>query len=163
VSNFVGLPLMFLSTILIAPEVMPEWMRWAAHVNPVNWGVVAAREAVEPGTSWSTVGVYLALLVGVTAVTASFGTLAFRAYRRTLWATPARLVFGGRGIREAPPSEEERMGEESRTTLSDEDIRTLQTREGQSQSTSERTAQDEDTDDVDVDTDDADADPADPS
>ncbi len=84
VSNFVGLPLMFLSTILIAPELMPEWMRWAAHVNPVNWGVVAAREAVEPGTSWATVGVYLALLVAVTAVTASFGTLAFRAYRRTL-------------------------------------------------------------------------------
>ena len=55
------------------------------------------------------------------------------------------------------------MGEESRTTLSDEDIRTLQTREGQWQATSERTAQDEDTDDVDVDTDDADADPVDPS
>ena len=55
------------------------------------------------------------------------------------------------------------MGEESRTTLSDEDIQTLQTREGQLESTSERTAQDEDTDDVDVDTDDADADPVDPS
>jgi hypothetical protein len=55
------------------------------------------------------------------------------------------------------------MGEESKTTLSDEDIRTLQTREGQSLSTSERTTQDEDMDDVDVDTDDADADPVDPS
>jgi len=55
------------------------------------------------------------------------------------------------------------VGDETRTTLSDEDIRTLQTREGQLETTSERTTQDEDTDDVDVDTDDADADPVDPS
>jgi len=84
VSNFVALPLMFLSTILIAPELMPEWMRWAALVNPVNWGVVAAREAVQPGTDWAAVGIHLALLLAFASVTASFATLAFRAYRRTL-------------------------------------------------------------------------------
>jgi ABC-2 type transport system permease protein len=84
VANATALPLMFLSSILIAPELMPDWMREVARVNPVNWGVVVAREVVNPGTSWATVGIHGALLLAFTALTASFGTFAFRAYRRTL-------------------------------------------------------------------------------
>ena len=84
VANATALPLMFLSSILIAPELMPGWMRDVATVNPVNWGVVAAREVVEPATSWGTVGIHVALLLAFTAATAAFGTFAFRAYRRTL-------------------------------------------------------------------------------
>ena len=84
VANATALPLMFLSSVLIAPELMPDWMRAVARVNPVNWGVVAAREVVERGTSWATVGVHIALLIAFAAVTTAFGSLAFRAYRRTL-------------------------------------------------------------------------------
>ena len=84
VANFIGLPLIFISSALIAETLMPTWMRWAARFNPVEWGVVAAREAMMPGTDWSRVGVYVGLLVAATVVTASFGTWAFRAYRRTL-------------------------------------------------------------------------------
>ena len=42
--NFFGLPLIFISAILIAESLMPDWMQWAARFNPVNWGVVASRE-----------------------------------------------------------------------------------------------------------------------
>ena len=84
VANFIALPLMFLSTILMDEDLMPGWIQWAAKFNPVNWGVVAAREAVQPETSWGTIALHLALLLGFAAVTSAFATWAFRAYRRTL-------------------------------------------------------------------------------
>jgi ABC-2 type transport system permease protein len=84
VSNFIGLPLLFLSSTLIASAQMPHWMQVAKRFNPVDWGVRAAREAVLPGTDWSVVGVNLALLAALSVVTAAFATAAFRAYQRTL-------------------------------------------------------------------------------
>ena len=84
VANFVGLPLLFLSSTLLASGLIPAWMQWAARFNPVNWGVVAAREAVLPGTDWARIGVYLLLLGGLSAATAAFATRSFRAYQRTL-------------------------------------------------------------------------------
>jgi ABC-2 type transport system permease protein len=83
-ANFIGLPLLFISTTLIARAQMPGWMRDATHANPMDWGVRAAREVVLPGTSWSTVGLYLLFLLLLSAVTAAFATWCFRAYERTL-------------------------------------------------------------------------------
>jgi ABC-2 type transport system permease protein len=83
-SNFVGLPLMFLSSILITQRVMPHWMQEVSRFNPVNWGVRAARDAVVYGHHWGSVGIYLLLLVATSAVTASFATWTFRSYQRTL-------------------------------------------------------------------------------
>jgi ABC-2 type transport system permease protein len=83
-SNFVGLPLMFLSSILITQRVMPHWMQQVSRFNPVNWGVRAARDAVVYGSHWGSVGIYLLLLVAATAATAAFATWTFRAYMRTL-------------------------------------------------------------------------------
>jgi ABC-2 type transport system permease protein len=83
-ANFISLPLFFLSSTLISIKQIPEWMRWAAKFNPVNWGVIAAREVVLPGVDWSAVGLHLALLAGLSVVTAAFATWTFRAYQRTL-------------------------------------------------------------------------------
>jgi ABC-2 type transport system permease protein len=83
-ANFIALPLMFLSAILIAPDLMPGWMQTAARFNPVHWAVLAAREAVETDTDWGSIGIHIALLAGFAALTAVFATWAFRAYRRTL-------------------------------------------------------------------------------
>lgn len=82
--NFFGLPLTFISATLIAESLMPEWMRWAARLNPVNWAVVAGREMSSRSTDWGTVGIYVALLVAFAALTTAFATRAFRIYRRTL-------------------------------------------------------------------------------
>jgi ABC-2 type transport system permease protein len=83
-ANFIGLPLLFLSSSLLSRPAMPHWMRELARFNPVEWGVVAARESVLPGTDWGSIGVHLALLLGLTALTAAFATWAFRLYQRTL-------------------------------------------------------------------------------
>ena len=84
VANFIGLPLLFLSTTMNARSQMPHWMQDVARFNPVDWGVRAAREVVLPGTSWSTVGWHLLFLLALTAVTAAWATRTFRTYQRSL-------------------------------------------------------------------------------
>lgn len=84
VANFIGLPLLFLSSTLLAPAQMPHWMRVVARFNPVNWGVEAARDVVLPGTEWSAVGLHLLYLVALSAITAALATRTFRAYQRSL-------------------------------------------------------------------------------
>ena len=83
-ANFVGLPLLFVSSTLIARTSMPHWMAEVARFNPVEWGVVAARQGVLPGADWGSAAVHLGLLVGLTAVTVGFATWAFQVYRRSL-------------------------------------------------------------------------------
>jgi ABC-2 type transport system permease protein len=84
IANFIGLPLIFFSSMLIARSLIPDWMRTLSSFNPVEWAVIAAREPVLSGTDWSDVGMYLLLLVAFTAATTAFATWAFRAYQRTL-------------------------------------------------------------------------------
>ena len=74
VANFIGLPLLFLSSTMIALTQMPGWMQTASKFNPVDWGVRAARDVVLPGTDWSAVGWHLLLLLALTGVTASWAT-----------------------------------------------------------------------------------------
>jgi ABC-2 type transport system permease protein len=69
---------------MIARPQMPDWMQTAAKFNPVDWGVKAAREVVLPGTSWGSVGMYLMLLLALTAVTSACATWTFRVYQRSL-------------------------------------------------------------------------------
>ena len=84
VANFIGLPLMFLSSILISSRQMPNWMETLANFNPVNWATDAARYAIVSGSHWDKIGMNLLLLVGATAVTSSFATWTFGAYQRSL-------------------------------------------------------------------------------
>ncbi len=84
VANFIGLPLMFLSSILISRKQMPEWMDFLARFNPVNWASDAARYAVVTGGHWGAIAFDLGLLVATTAATASFATWTFRVYQRSL-------------------------------------------------------------------------------
>jgi ABC-2 type transport system permease protein len=83
-ANFIGLPLFFLSSALIAVAQMPGWMQTAAKFNPLEWGVKAAREVTLSGTDWAIVALNIGLLVAATALTASLATWAFRSYQRTL-------------------------------------------------------------------------------
>jgi ABC-2 type transport system permease protein len=83
-ANFIGLPLLFLSSTLLATSQMPNWMQVATRFNPLNWGVIAAREAVLPGTDWASIGEHMLYLVVLTVVMTAFATWTFRAYQRTL-------------------------------------------------------------------------------
>lgn len=84
VANFIGLPLMFLSAILIRGSLTPHWMQQVSRFNPVNWGVHAARNGVVTGTHWADVWADIGLLAVAAALTASFATWAFGVYQRTL-------------------------------------------------------------------------------
>ena len=82
--NFISLPLSFLSSVLMAPQLMPPWMQAVASVNPVNWAAGAARGAADPGTDWALVLSHLTLLALLAVLVVVFATAAFRAYRRDL-------------------------------------------------------------------------------
>jgi len=51
VINFFGLPLTFLSTAFMSAALMPSWIRNIAKLNPVNWAVDGARDALM-GANW---------------------------------------------------------------------------------------------------------------
>ena len=83
-SNMAGLPLMFLSTILVGSALMPGWIKDVSRFNPVNWGVQAARNALVFGGDWGPTSVYLLLLLAATAVTSMFATWCFRSYQQSI-------------------------------------------------------------------------------
>jgi ABC-2 type transport system permease protein len=84
VANFIGLPLLFLSSTLIAIDQIPRWIQETARYNPVNWGVDAARQVVLPATDWTSVGEHIGLLFGLTLAMTALATWTFRVYQRSL-------------------------------------------------------------------------------
>ncbi len=80
--NFVGLPLVFISTAFIAAELMPGWIRSAAEFNPVNWAIVGSRSAMQ-GDEWMLVVQYTLYLLVFVIVCSFFATRAFRVYQRS--------------------------------------------------------------------------------
>ena len=81
VINFFGLPLTFLSASFMSHELMPDWIRTIANGNPVQWAVIAAREAML-GRDWMVVTQMCGLLAVFAAIACVLATLAFRVYRR---------------------------------------------------------------------------------
>jgi ABC-2 type transport system permease protein len=84
INTFLLLPLTFLSTVFMAKELMPGWMRTVASANPVDWAVQAGRGALADDPVWGTVlgrGGWL-LVLAVVAVWLS--TRTFRAYQKSV-------------------------------------------------------------------------------
>jgi ABC-2 type transport system permease protein len=81
--NFILLPLTFTSTVFMAQNLMPEWMRPVARFNPVNWSVEAARHALQADASAMVILVRLAALGAFAAISAWIATQAFRVYQRS--------------------------------------------------------------------------------
>ena len=54
-SVFLLLPLTFLSSAFMAPDLMPHWMRIVASCNPVNWALEAGRAAMSASPDWGRV------------------------------------------------------------------------------------------------------------
>lgn len=84
VSNFVLLPLLFLSSVFMAQALMPRWMQDAARFNPVNWAVEAGRAALAAHADWGLVLGRVGLLVVFTVVCTWLATRAFRVYQRSI-------------------------------------------------------------------------------
>jgi ABC-2 type transport system permease protein len=84
ISQFVVLPLQFVSSALFDTSLSPEWVQHVARYNPVDWAVVASRQALSAGTDWGAVLPRLALLALLAAVMAALATRAFGSYQRTV-------------------------------------------------------------------------------
>jgi ABC-2 type transport system permease protein len=84
ISQFIVLPLQFLSSALMDTRLAPPWVRTVARFNPVDWAVVASREALSRDTDWTAVGQRLGLLAALAVVMAAVATRAFRSYQRSL-------------------------------------------------------------------------------
>jgi ABC-2 type transport system permease protein len=84
VAQFLVLPLAFLSSIMMAPSLMPGWVRWVARFNPVDWAAVASREALRASPDWGLVLGRIGLLVALALTMAWLAARACRAYQRSL-------------------------------------------------------------------------------
>jgi ABC-2 type transport system permease protein len=82
-SNFILLPMIFLSQVFMAPTLMPPWIRRVAQFNPVGWAVESARSAMSPQPDWGLITTNLLLLVGLTFFASWVATRAFRSYQRS--------------------------------------------------------------------------------
>ena len=83
-STMLTLPLSFLSSAIMDKETAPEWIQTIAKYNPVDWAVVASRQALSANPDWSAVWIRLAGLAVVAVVTGWIATRAFRSYQKSL-------------------------------------------------------------------------------
>jgi ABC-2 type transport system permease protein len=81
VSQFLTIPLTFLSSVLMAPSLMPGWVADVARYNPVDWAAAGSREALTAAPDWAVVGRDLGLLLALALVMAWLATRAFRSYQ----------------------------------------------------------------------------------
>lgn len=83
-STMLTLPLSFLSSAMMDKSTAPDWIRAVAGYNPVDWAVVASRQALSVDPDWSMVWIRLGGLAAVALVTGWVATRAFRAYQKSL-------------------------------------------------------------------------------
>jgi len=84
VLTFLMLPLSFLSTTFLPEQLMPDWIASIAKFNPLNWAVVAGREALAADPDWGEVALQGALVLAFMAAAFLVATRAFRAYQRSV-------------------------------------------------------------------------------
>ena len=84
INTLMTLPLTFLSEAFMPLRLAPDWISTVATFNPVNWAVGAGREALAASPDWGFVLVRLALLAGLTVLSAAFATRTFRSYQRSI-------------------------------------------------------------------------------
>jgi ABC-2 type transport system permease protein len=80
--TFLQLPLVFLSTAFMQPSLMPDWIGTVSDFNPVDWAILAGREAVAASRDWTSVAGYCGLLMLFAAVCLALATKAFGAYQK---------------------------------------------------------------------------------
>ncbi|HLM10093.1 MAG TPA: ABC transporter permease [Thermoleophilaceae bacterium] len=82
--TFLQLPLSFISSTLMRPELMPGWMESLANFNPVEWAVEAGRAAALGEGGFDIVVTRAGLLAGFAAVGAWLALKALEKYQRSL-------------------------------------------------------------------------------
>jgi ABC-2 type transport system permease protein len=81
--TMVTLPLTFLSSALMQQSLLPDWIRWVARFNPVNWAAEAGRSAAGANADWGLIASRVGLLTLLLLASTAFATRAFNAYQRS--------------------------------------------------------------------------------
>jgi ABC-2 type transport system permease protein len=84
ISQLISFPLMFLSSAIMDTRLAPDWVADVARFNPVEWAVVAGREALQSSPDWVSIWTHLGLLAALVVVMTALATTAFRAYQRSV-------------------------------------------------------------------------------
>jgi len=83
ISQFTALPLTFVSSAVMNPDLAPGWIGTVATYNPLDWVVVASRQTLLGSPDWAAVWPRLGALVVAAGVMAWLATRAFGAYQRS--------------------------------------------------------------------------------
>jgi ABC-2 type transport system permease protein len=83
ISQFIVLPLQFVSSAIMDTRLSPGWVQTVARYNPVDWACVASRQALAADPVWSAALPRLGLLAGLAALMSWLATRAFRSYQRS--------------------------------------------------------------------------------
>jgi ABC-2 type transport system permease protein len=84
ISQFLGLPLSFLSGAIMDTSLAPGWVSQAAKYNPVDWAVVASRAALSANVDWGVVSSRVGGLAAAAIVMAWLATRAFGSYQQSV-------------------------------------------------------------------------------
>jgi ABC-2 type transport system permease protein len=84
ISQFIVLPLQFVSSALFDTRLAPTWVQDVARYNPVDWAVVASRQALSAGTDWGAALPRLGFLALLAGLMAYLATRTFNSYQRSL-------------------------------------------------------------------------------
>jgi ABC-2 type transport system permease protein len=84
ISQFLSLPMTFLSSAIMDPSLAPHWMQVCARYNPLDWAVVAGRETLLGTPDWSMVWPRLGALAALALVMGWLATRTFSAYQRSI-------------------------------------------------------------------------------
>ncbi|MEP6648949.1 MAG: ABC transporter permease [Lapillicoccus sp.] len=84
VSQLLSLPLTFLSSAIMDPRLMPDWIQNVARWNPLDWAVLASRETLSATPDWGVIAWRGGALVALAVVMSWLATTAFGAYQKSL-------------------------------------------------------------------------------
>ena len=76
--NFVALPMVFLSSMMMPPGLLPDWLDTVRQFNPVDYAVVGVRSLILEGYIWSDLWRSFAVLFAWAVAGTAFGTFMFR-------------------------------------------------------------------------------------
>ena len=83
-SQMLVLPLIFLSSLLVSPELLPGWIETVARFNPIDWAAVTSREVLATDSDWGVVAWRVGLVAILAVLMSVVGTRSFRSYRRNV-------------------------------------------------------------------------------
>jgi ABC-2 type transport system permease protein len=83
ISQFTALPLTFLSSAVMDPDLAPGWIGRVARYNPLDWAVVVSRETLLGSPDWGEVLPRLGALGAAALVMGWLATRAFGSYQRS--------------------------------------------------------------------------------